>query len=64
MKTDCSQINILHIRALVKADAVFLFDTYGSVDSKLHSLFLYQLEVGNSPTIPGLTFNYSLHSTT
>ena len=39
------QINILHIRALVKADAVVLFDTYGSADSRLHSVFLYHLEV-------------------
>ncbi|PPQ88528.1 hypothetical protein CVT25_009908 [Psilocybe cyanescens] len=37
-------INILHIRALVKADAVVLFDTYGSADSRLHSVFLYHLE--------------------
>ncbi|KIK92228.1 hypothetical protein PAXRUDRAFT_34611 [Paxillus rubicundulus Ve08.2h10] len=37
-------INILHIRALVKADAVVLFDTYGSDDSRLHSVFLYHLE--------------------
>ncbi|KAF9486271.1 magnesium transporter [Pholiota conissans] len=37
-------INILHIRALVKADAVILFDTYGSADSRLHSVFLYHLE--------------------
>ncbi|KAF7971345.1 hypothetical protein HWV62_21359 [Athelia sp. TMB] len=37
-------INILHIRALVKADAVVLFDTYGSSDSRLHSVFLYHLE--------------------
>lgn len=40
------KINILHIRALVKADAVVLFDTYGSADSRLHSVFLYHLEVG------------------
>lgn len=39
------QVNILHIRALVKADAVILFDTYGSADSRLHSVFLYHLEV-------------------
>ena len=39
------QVNILHIRALVKADTVLLFDTYGSADSKLHSVFLYHLEV-------------------
>ncbi|KZT24153.1 cora-domain-containing protein [Neolentinus lepideus HHB14362 ss-1] len=37
-------VNILHIRALVKADCVILFDTYGSVDSRLHSVFLYHLE--------------------
>ncbi|KDQ22507.1 cora superfamily [Pleurotus ostreatus PC15] len=37
-------VNILHIRALVKADAVVLFDTFGSVDSRLHSVFLYHLE--------------------
>ncbi|KAG8714178.1 magnesium ion transporter [Ceratobasidium sp. 394] len=37
-------VNILHIRALVKADAVILFDSYGSVDSRLHSVFLYHLE--------------------
>ncbi|EGO29444.1 hypothetical protein SERLADRAFT_457205 [Serpula lacrymans var. lacrymans S7.9] len=37
-------INILHIRALVKADTVILFDTYGSNDSRLHSVFLYHLE--------------------
>ena len=41
------QINILHIRALVKADAVILFDTYGSADSRLHSVFLYHLEVSH-----------------
>jgi len=37
-------VNILHIRALVKADAVILFDTFGSADSRLHSVFLYHLE--------------------
>ncbi|KAF8804613.1 cora-domain-containing protein [Phlegmacium glaucopus] len=37
-------VNILHIRALVKSDAVILFDTYGSADSRLHSVFLYHLE--------------------
>ncbi|KAK7676354.1 hypothetical protein QCA50_011767 [Cerrena zonata] len=37
-------VNVLHIRALVKADAVILFDTYGSADSRLHSVFLYHLE--------------------
>lgn len=37
-------VNVLHIRALVKADSVILFDTYGSTDSRLHSAFLYHLE--------------------
>ncbi|KAI0316087.1 Mg2+ transporter protein cora-like protein [Amylostereum chailletii] len=37
-------VNVLHLRALVKADAVVLFDTYGSTDSRLHSVFLYHLE--------------------
>ncbi|KAG1741539.1 cora-domain-containing protein [Suillus paluster] len=37
-------INMLHIRALVKADTVVLFDSYGSNDSRLHSVFLYHLE--------------------
>ncbi|CAG7847240.1 Mitochondrial inner membrane magnesium transporter LPE10 Flags: Precursor [Serendipita indica DSM 11827] len=37
-------VNILHIRALIKADTVLLFDTYGSADSRLHSMFLYHLE--------------------
>ena len=39
------QANILHVRALVKADTVILFDTYGSADSRLHSVFVYHLEV-------------------
>ncbi|KAJ4479372.1 Mg2+ transporter protein cora-like protein [Lentinula aciculospora] len=38
-------VNILHIRALIKADTVVLFDTYGSADSRLHSVYLYHLEV-------------------
>ena len=29
----------------MKADAVLLFDSYGSADSRLHSIFLYHLEV-------------------
>jgi hypothetical protein len=39
---------MLHIRALIKADGVFLFDMYGSADSRLHSVFLYHLEVSCS----------------
>ena len=44
-------VNILHLRALIKADAVVLFDTYGSVDSRLHSTFLYHLQVCSVPAI-------------
>jgi len=40
---------MLHIRALVRSDAVLLFDTYGSGNSKLQSSFLYHLEVGRRP---------------
>jgi len=46
------QVNVLHIRALVKADAVVLFDTYGSSDTRLHSVFLYHLEVRSSALRP------------
>lgn len=49
------KVNILHIRALVKADAVVLFDTYGSADSRLHSVFLYHLEVIRIPLRFSLT---------
>ncbi|ANB13401.1 Mrs2p [Sugiyamaella lignohabitans] len=37
-------VNLLHIRALVKADMVLLFDAYGSTDSKTQSIFMYDLE--------------------
>ncbi|SPO27993.1 related to LPE10 - strong similarity to Mrs2p [Ustilago trichophora] len=37
-------VNILHIRAMIKADKVLLFDSYGSTDSQLHSAFVYNLQ--------------------
>lgn len=37
-------VNLLHIRALLKADMVILFDAYGSTDSKTTSIFMYDLE--------------------
>ncbi|KAK9248646.1 hypothetical protein V1506DRAFT_483264 [Lipomyces tetrasporus] len=37
-------INLLHIRALIKADMVLLFDAYGSTDSQTQSVFMYDLE--------------------
>ncbi|KAJ3524023.1 hypothetical protein NMY22_g11185 [Coprinellus aureogranulatus] len=51
-------INILHIRALVKADAVVLFDTYGSADSRLHSVFLYHLEHNLKAKGTGLPYEF------
>lgn len=37
-------VNLLHIKALIKADMVLLFDAYGSTDSKTQSVFMYDLE--------------------
>ncbi|KAK9479507.1 hypothetical protein V1514DRAFT_328115 [Lipomyces japonicus] len=37
-------INLLHIRALIKADLVILFDAYGTTDSQTQSVFMYDLE--------------------
>ncbi|KAG0255145.1 magnesium ion transporter [Actinomortierella ambigua] len=37
-------INIGHIRALIKADEVVLFDSFGSTDSYHQSIFIYDLE--------------------
>ncbi|KAK9354082.1 hypothetical protein V1523DRAFT_439690 [Lipomyces doorenjongii] len=37
-------INLLHIRALIKADMVLIFDAYGSTDSQTQSVFMYDLE--------------------
>ncbi|PPR00289.1 hypothetical protein CVT24_005030 [Panaeolus cyanescens] len=51
-------VNILHIRALVKADTVVLFDTYGSADSRLHSVFLYHLEHNLKTKAPGLPYEF------
>ncbi|KAM5541790.1 hypothetical protein V8D89_004519 [Ganoderma adspersum] len=51
-------VNILHIRALVKADTVILFDTYGSADSRLHSVFLYHLEHNLRAKVSGLPYEF------
>ncbi|CAB08784.1 mitochondrial inner membrane magnesium ion transmembrane transporter Mrs2 [Schizosaccharomyces pombe] len=37
-------INLLHIRALIKANSVLLFDVYGSQHSHSQSQFIYELE--------------------
>lgn len=36
-------VNLLHIRALIKADMVIIFDVYGSTDSQTQSVFMYDL---------------------
>lgn len=51
-------INFLHIRALVKSDTVILFDTYGSADSRLHSVFLYHLEHNLKAKGSGLPYEF------
>lgn len=37
-------VNMLHIRALLKADAVLLFNAYGSTDTHTQSVLMYDLE--------------------
>lgn len=37
-------INLLHLKVLIKADRVLVFDAYGSTDSYMQSLFVYDLE--------------------
>ncbi|KAJ1911020.1 magnesium ion transporter, partial [Tieghemiomyces parasiticus] len=37
-------VNISHIRALIKADMVVLFDSFGSTDSYNQSIFVYDLQ--------------------
>ncbi|KIK67883.1 hypothetical protein GYMLUDRAFT_36679 [Collybiopsis luxurians FD-317 M1] len=57
-------MNILHIRALIKADTVVLFDTYGSADSRLHSVYLYHLEHNLKSKGSGLPYEFrALEST-
>lgn len=51
-------VNILHIRALVKSDAVLIFDTFGSVNSKLQSSFLYHLEHNLKAKGTGLPYEF------
>ncbi|KAE9404963.1 cora-domain-containing protein [Gymnopus androsaceus JB14] len=57
-------VNILHIRALIKADTVVLFDSYGSADSRLHSVYLYHLEHNLKLKGSGLPYEFrALEST-
>ncbi|KAF9075230.1 hypothetical protein BDP27DRAFT_1257704 [Rhodocollybia butyracea] len=57
-------VNILHIRALIKADTVVLFDSYDSADSRLHSVYLYHLEHNLKLKGSGLPYEFrALEST-
>jgi magnesium transporter len=56
-------INLLHIRCLIKADRVLVFDAYGSTDSYAQSAFIYELEGKlqqklNSPSAGGLPYEF------
>lgn len=44
MRPSTILINLLHLRVLIKADRVLVFDAYGSTDSYMQSLFVYDLE--------------------
>lgn len=44
MRKNSILVNLLHIRALIKADTVLVFDVYGSTDSYTQSIFMYDLE--------------------
>lgn len=51
-------INILHIRAMIKSDAVLLFDSYGTTDTRLHSAFVYNLEHNLRQNMSSLPYEF------
>ncbi|KAH8811522.1 hypothetical protein F5884DRAFT_668356 [Xylogone sp. PMI_703] len=56
-------INLLHLRVLIKADRVLVFDVFGSTDSYTQSVFMYDLEgklrqKQNSPSAGGLPYEF------
>ncbi|KAF4630934.1 hypothetical protein G7Y89_g7204 [Cudoniella acicularis] len=56
-------INLLHLRVLIKANRVLVFDAYGSIDSYNQSAFIYDLEdklrqKQNSPSAGGLPYEF------
>ncbi|KTW27427.1 hypothetical protein T552_02405 [Pneumocystis carinii B80] len=54
-------VNLLHIRALLKADSVLLFNAYGSTDTHTQSVFMYDLEGKlrqGSKAIGGLPYEF------
>ncbi|MCJ1401663.1 magnesium ion transporter [Xylographa trunciseda] len=56
-------INLLHLRCLIKANRVLVFDAYGSTDSYTQSVFMYDLEgklrqKQSSPQAGGLPYEF------
>ncbi|WFD01296.1 Inner membrane magnesium transporter MRS2 [Malassezia yamatoensis] len=51
-------INILHIRAMIKSDAVLLFDSYGTNDTSLNSAFIYNLGHNLRQTSSNLPYEF------
>ncbi|WFD45299.1 Inner membrane magnesium transporter MRS2 [Malassezia psittaci] len=51
-------INILHIRAMIKSDAVLLFDSYGTNDTSLNSAFVYNLGHNLRQTSSNLPYEF------
>lgn len=51
-------INILHIRAMIKSDTVLLFDSYGTMDTRLNSAFVYNLEHNLRQTTSSLPYEF------
>ncbi|RUS18415.1 hypothetical protein BC937DRAFT_88800 [Endogone sp. FLAS-F59071] len=44
VRSEAILVNLAHIRALIKADLVVLFDSFGSTDSYNQSIFVYDLQ--------------------
>ncbi|KAI8054961.1 uncharacterized protein B0P05DRAFT_560911 [Gilbertella persicaria] len=51
-------VNIAHLKALIKCDAVVLFDTFGSADSYNQSIFIYDLQERLKSQKDGLPFEF------
>lgn len=56
-------INLLHLRVLIKANRVLIFDAYGTVDSHIQSVFMYDLgqklrQKQHSPLAGGLPYEF------
>lgn len=63
MRPSAILINLLHLRVLIKANRVLVFDAYGTTDSYTQSVFMYDLEgklrqKQNSPSAGGLPYEF------